>query len=321
MKGKLPLLLTGLGTGLFIGVLGMTVIQQSKDASTKNFAVEPQDRDTEVAPLNKRIAQLESQIASLIAENRELKATPPVPTNTPPDFTDEKPNPLSSLASIFTGRKDGTNSNSEAFSNMMKAGIQQQMENKISALKLRLKLTEEQEAGIRDVLQAQFDRASEITARMFQGKISREEMEKMGAADANIDDSIRGLLTPEQVSAYDQFQKEERQLQAAQVANMELFQMQGALQLTTEQQDQVYNILYDQNLKAMSTSEGRTFDSWQDRMKARTESLRTVLTAEQFQAYEKQQEVQRQMANNLMQSFGAGTNSTAGATIQIQVAP
>jgi hypothetical protein len=133
--------------------------------------------------------------------------------------------------------------------------------------------------------------------------------------------AIRQLLTPEQAAEYDKYRQEELQVLAARVANMELLQIQSALQLTTEQQEQVYNILYDQTLKTVSGTNQMPLTAWQDQLKARTEALRGVLTPEQFQAYQKQQEAQRQMMNSLIQSFGVGSNSIDGVPIQIEVVP
>lgn len=281
--------------------------------------LEREQRRTEQAQLRERIARLETDNARLTADNLTLK-TPPAPK----PVTNAKPAaPVSPLAALFGGGKDGTNKTGEVFANMMKAGIQQQIEGKMSALKLRLKLTDAQEKAIRERLQAAFDRAGEMASRMFQGKLSKEEMEKMGGEEENAETAIRELLTPTQVAEYDRYQQEERQVQAARVANMELLQMQSALQLTTEQQEQVYNILYDQTLKGI-TVDRLTADpvgNWQQQMDARTEALRKVLTPEQLQTYRKQQEAQRQMVNSLMQSFGGSTNDAGPVSIQIEVAP
>jgi chaperonin cofactor prefoldin len=317
MKAKLIFLLIGIALGTLISAAAWVVRRPARVAFVEELAADRRQLRTELATLQTRIARLETDNARLTADNLTLK-TPPAPKA----VTNAKPaTPVSPLAALFGGGKDGTNKTGEVFANMMKAGIQHQIEGKMSALKLRLKLTEAQEKAIRERLQAQFDRAGEMASRMFQGKLSKEEMEKMGGMETDAETGIRQLLSAEQAAEYDKLRQEERQVQAARVANMELLQMQSALQLTTEQQDQVYNILYDQTLKMVSGNNQMPLTAWPEQMKARTEALRGVLTAEQFQAYEKQQEAQRQMVNGLMQSFGMGSNSADGATIQIEVAP
>lgn len=319
MKTNLLFLLAGVALGGLVSAAAWWAGQPARVAVVEDLAHDRRQLRTEVATLQKRVAKLETDNGRLTADNLALK-TPPAPARRPV----KEPQPAtttSPLAALFGGGKDGTNKTGEALAKMMQAGIQQQIEGKMSALKLRLKLTDAQEKAIRERLQAQFDRAGEMASRMFQGKLSKEEMEKMGGMETDAETGIRELLTAEQAAEYDKLRQEERQVQAARMANMELLQMQSALQLTTEQQEQVYNILYDQTLKMVSSNNQMPLTGWQEQMKARAEALRGVLTAEQFQAYEKQQTAQRQMVNSLMQSFGAGSNSAEGATIQIEVAP
>jgi hypothetical protein len=275
---------------------------------------------TELTPLQKRVAQLETDNARLTTDNLALKgaATAPLAQVKPTRRTSRSEAP-SPFAAFFGAGKGGTNATGGAWGQLMKAGIQQQIEGKVSALKLRLKLTEAQEAAIRAQFQTQFDRAGEMATRMFQGKVSKDEMQKVAGDEKSTEAAIRELLTPEQLAEYDKYQQEERQTQAARVANLELLQMQSALQLTTEQQEQVYNILYDQILKGIATAnryEGVVIDNTQ-----RTDALRGVLTAEQFQAYEKQQAARQQMVHSWMQAFGGSTNSAEPVSVQIEVAP
>jgi len=322
MKMKLVFLLIGMVFGGLIATGAWMLQRPQHEAQVAELKTERQQLRAELAPLQKRVTQLEAENGQLTADNLTLKKPALPATTTAATAKPATSAPASPFAALFGGG-NGTNQNA-GFSKLIKAGMQQQIEGKISALKLRLKLTDAQEAAIREKLQAHYDRAGEMASRMFQGKASRQELMQAGS-EQNVEAEIRQQLTPEQLAEYDKFQQEERQTMAARVANMELLQMQTALQLSPEQQEQVYNILYDQTLTSVTGRTGLTTDPvgvWKEQMDAKTEALRKVLTPEQLAAYTKQQEAQRQMISSFMQSFGNATNSaTDGVAIQVEIAP
>lgn len=318
MKSKLLLLLTGVAVGIVVSAAAWLIRRPARVEFINQLVADRQHLQTTQTLLEKRVAQLES-------DNRALKQTAaatPAPVKTP--RRQSRAEGASPFAAFFGGAKNGTNSPGRAMEQLMKAGLQQQVEAKVSALKLRLKLTDLQETAIRERLQSQFDRAGEMATRMFQGKPSKDALQNVSADAQTTETAIRQLLTPEQLAEYDRYQQEERQTQSARVANLELLQMQSALQLTTEQQEQVYNILYDQTLKGLAAEGGNAnrLSNWQQQLTARTDALRGVLTAEQFQVYEKQQAAQRQMVSSWMQSFsGNATNGGEDTSVQIEVTP
>src|SRR5439155_12317205 len=126
-------------------------------------------------------------------------------------------------------------------------------------------------------------------SKMMNGKMSKEDVEKQKTSVSDTKAQIKELLTAEQQAEYEKFQVEERQTQAQMVANVEVPQLQLMLQLTQAQQDQVFQILYQQAEQNLNQTDGgtRVPMDWQQMIDVKKEALRAVLTPEQFKSYEK----------------------------------
>jgi hypothetical protein len=225
------------------------------------------------------------------------------------------------LAALFGG---GDTNRTGAMRKMIQAGIKQQAEAKLSALKLRLHLTEDQEAKVREVLDRQFGFAGEMASKMFEGKLSKEELAKANQKPPDLDAELKNILTPDQQTEYQAYKAEERQTQAQMMANIELAQLQPVLQLDQAQQDKVYAALYAQAEKQFSqagngltppTDAGKVIEQqFEDKKTA----LRSILTPQQFEAYEKHLNSQR----DLIKAFMPGDAKGGGAvSVTTTVAP
>ena len=220
----------------------------------------------------------------------------------------------SGLAAFFGG-DDGTNGTSEGFSGIMKAAMEQQVEGKISGMKLRLNLTPEQEAAVREILGKEMRRTTEITQKMLKGEWNEDQMKEMAKDVSPVSqrDQIKALLTPEQQEAYEVFEKEENQRMARLMANSEMMQVQGLLHLDEQQQDKVFTILAEQ-AQAQFAGVGNPLD-FSKVAEKKTESLRSVLTPEQFEEYKKFQEQQQKLIQSLMPKSGTNGGAAHGAVI------
>ena len=193
-------------------------------------------------------------------------------------------------------------------SKMMTGGLRQRLEGRLATLKLRLNLTEPQEQQLRGLIDRKLATAGDITARMIQGKGAPADQQALGALYAEAQTEMQQVLTPEQWTAYQQYTTEERQSNAERMADGELSRLQRDMQLTDEQQDQVYSVLYDQTLQQLQEMEaggpanGDWAQSFQRRNAARKAALQSVLTPEQMQAYDKVQG----MRANWMRMFTPG---------------
>jgi hypothetical protein len=189
----------------------------------------------------------------------------------------------------------------------MKAAVEQQTVGKLVRLKPRLNLTPEQEEGVRAILMRQAEHISGMAEKMLSGKLSREEMTSMGKDAVVPESEIKALLTPEQLTAYAEFKQEENVGNARLVANAELLQMQAAVGLTQDQQDKVYNALYDFTMDSLNGKIGDTPPRSDDPAAAmnwqfdrKVKALEPVLTPEQLEAYRKIQDSQRKMIEGFL---------------------
>ncbi len=180
-------------------------------------------------------------------------------------------------------------------SNTTQAVVQQQVQMRLSAMKSRLKLTDDQERSVRAVLEKKFALAGELSVSMTEGTVSKEEMEKVDRAIHDLDQQLKGVLTPEQWANYEAWQVEERQTQARLAANVELLQMQPVLQFNQAQRDQVLQILtrlHEQQL-AKSYDGLKIPVDWEQQLADIKDALQPVLTPAQASGLRKWLDLQR----------------------------
>jgi hypothetical protein len=220
---------------------------------------------------------------------------------------------------LFKGDDSDTNGMSGMLQTAMKAQMEQQLEAKLLKMKTRLNLTADQETQIRAKLEAANKAASAMAMKMFNGggQPDPAEVADAGQAAGDTEKEIEALLTPEQKAGYAQLKTEENQNNARLVANSELLQMQNVLGLSQDQQDKVFNVLYDQT-QAMMTNPGAVGTDLAGMVDKKTEALKGILTDQQMEAYQKMQQQQLQ----LIQSFtgAAKDNGSPAAPKAVQSA-
>jgi len=171
-------------------------------------------------------------------------------------------------------------------------------------MKEKLNLSPEQVQAIQDIMKRQTEMSSAMMQKMFTGKLTKDEMEKLKQSD-NPKASIESLLTPEQKVAYEAFQQEETANNARLAANAEMMQMQNVLGLTQEQQDKVFPILYEQTTKQIKNEVGAQAskdpaEALQARLDSKMKALEGVLTPAQLDGYRQQQEMQIKFVKSIM---------------------
>jgi hypothetical protein len=106
---------------------------------------------------------------------------------------------------------------------------------------------------------------------------------------------------------------------------MELSQMQTSLQLTDDQQDKVFNVLYSNAEQTFSPKQTATpgdwQQTWQQRKDAKVQALQSILTPEQFDAYQKQKEAEKEMIKTMTESMGFGGATGEVHFISTPIAP
>jgi tRNA A-37 threonylcarbamoyl transferase component Bud32 len=176
------------------------------------------------------------------------------------------------------------------------AVVHEQVATKLAAMKSRLRLTEEQEQAVRALLEKKLGLAGELSTKMTEGGLSKEEMDKADRTIQAIDWQLKEILTPEQWADYEASQTEERRTQAQLAANVEVMELQPMLHLSQPQRDQVLGILtrlHEQQL-------AKTYDGlkipldWEQQLTEIKDALRPALTGEQIQSLEKWLDLQRE---------------------------
>ena len=223
--------------------------------------------------------------------------------------------------------KPGTNSNpfSGAMSGMMKGYMEQMVVGKINKMRDKLNLTPDQDQAIREILLKQADVQAEAAQSVFSGKMTREDLvQAQKSAGGDPEKQIQALLTPDQQAAYNEYKKEDAISNARLAANAEMLQMQNTLGLSTEQQDKVYEVLYDQYAKQLSgaAAGGQTGSTNADPLAAvqtqldqKLKALESVLTPTQLESYRQFQQAQVKMIQGFLPS---GKKDSANAPVAEQ---
>lgn len=196
--------------------------------------------------------------------------------------------------------------------NLMQEVMSQQTKGQVTRMQAKLKLNPGQVEAVQGILERQAKVASQAVQKVFSGKAGGEEMANLQKESGSGKDDINALLTPEQQALYKEFQRDEAVGQARLVANAEMMQINGTLGLSTEQQDQVFSALYDQNLNQMLAQTdaaklgGSPAATMETIMESKIKALENVLSADQLQAYRKQQETQLQFIKNFLPKAATG---------------
>lgn len=155
------------------------------------------------------------------------------------------------------------------------------IDERLAVLKKRLKLTPEQEAKVRELM----EKANPAPAMTADGRSFSFGGPRMSPGDEQA--KISELLNPEQKDEYQEFQKEQRENRMEIAYNREMARLQEQLTLTPEQKDKVYQALGDVlRNEASQPDQPMSLDAAKAAKQARNEALRPILTPEQMESYE-----------------------------------
>jgi hypothetical protein len=194
----------------------------------------------------------------------------------------------------------------------------------INRLALRLKLTPEQKEQLQQFLEEknrlameQLQRAVDsgaLTRAMKGGEgLTPEDHRIMADLDASehpeeeTDTFLAKLLTPEQQQEYAGSKEEKRVAEAEESAHEALAAISKQVDLTSDQKDRLFQALAQRKLTAAPKSKDpETAFSLGDAMpqfdKSSDDVLRSILTAEQFQAYEKSREEEERATKEIIKT-------------------
>jgi len=198
-------------------------LQDELNTANANLAKATQDSQqarSEADSMSSQIQQLISTKDDLKKQVDELKSASAAAAAPP------APSPLAGMSGV------------------MKTAVANQYETKLLLLKSRLHLTPEQEAAVKAAMDEEEKRAVEMASKMFSGdKMDPQAM----AADLknvkSVDQTLNDILTPDQKTAYQQMQTDQKNSNAEMTATIEMNQVAPLLQLNDSQKDQVYSAL------------------------------------------------------------------------------
>jgi hypothetical protein len=225
-------------------------------------------------------------------------------------------------------------------SGMIKAQTEQRNNEKLQMLISRLHLTPDQIEKIKAAMDAEAKRTEEMTAKMFAGqKVDFQSMVKDAKGFQSADQVLQSLLTPEQKTAYQQMQTDEKTSAAESLASMQMNQVAPLLNLSESQKDQVESALYQVQMdsedpawikKNASNVTGNPIALLDVQEKAKEDALSSILSPDQMATYKQQAQAQLNMQKTMMQKFmpagglpsaSTGATGSAAATVSGSPAP
>ena len=201
---------------------------------------------------------------------------------------------------------------------MIKVAMKQQHEQQLQILIKRLHLTPDQIAQVEAAYDAQDKNAEDMAAKMFSGgKIDPQSISQAKSVAQTLD----AILTPDQKTAYQQVQADQKSNSAETMASMQLNQMSPGLQLSDTQKDQVYTALYQTQMDTQDPNWIKTNNNPTDpssmldaQAAARDSALAKILTPDQMATYRQQEQSQLNMQKSMMKTFmPSGPSSGAGS--------
>lgn len=288
-----------------------------------------------------QLSDLQSQVAKLQSDLASAKSTSVLAKRENDALADQVQKLIASKSQLQKQANDETNApglsfpvpqgfSSSDMTGMMKAQMAQMNDQKLRMLESRLRLTPDQVVKIKAAMDAESARAQAMGAKMFSGqKVDFQSMVKDAGQIKTVDQTLQDILTPDQKTAYQDLQNEQKKSQAETSASMEMNQVAPLLNLSESQKDQVESALYQLRIDSQdpkwiqqhsSSTPGDPTAYLDTQEKAKEDALASILTPDQMASYKQQQESQLDMQKAMLKKFmptggfpGASTSTTGSA--------
>ena len=276
------------------------------------------DLQDELSAAKTNSQQAKSQTVAMSAQIQQLTSTKEDLKKQLNDLKGASPDTVAPPASNPMAGMDG----------MMKAGMAQHYEEQLLLLKSRLHLTPEQEALVKAAMDEESKRGEEMAAKMlYGGKIDPQAMADLKNIKT-VDQTLDSILNPDQKTAYQQLQTDQKNSNAEMGATVEMNQLAPLLQLNDSQKDQVYSALaqaqldmQDPNWIKANANTGDPAAIMDAQAKAKEDALAKILTPDQLATYHQQAQSQLDMQKAMMQKL-MPPNATGGpVSVQVISAP
>jgi hypothetical protein len=178
---------------------------------------------------------------------------------------------------------------------IVKASLTHMSDARLQMLIARLHLTPDQVSKIKAAMDSATQQAQDTAAKMFSGgKVDLQSLAAVGQSAQSVDQVMQGVLTPDQQTAYQQMQADQKTSAAETAAAVQMNQMAPLLNLNDSQKDQVETALYQAQLSTPDPAA---------QQQAKEQALAKILTPDQMSTYQQQVQSQQQMMRGIMQSF------------------
>jgi len=248
-------------------------------------------------------ASLDAQVAQLTAENERLQLAHARKPDEPPKIQSSERLRLRGLANLNSRQIDELKSALAQGQNIpdsisrilnryfdgYRADEKQRQNNRarneLQRIAARLSLTPEQVQQVHQILQSSVDARAELEVAAYNGSISSGEF-RTGRGKFDVDEStaLAGVLSPDQMSTYEQARAEEADAVYIGWAQAMVAQLKGPLSLTPAQEQQVASVLF-----SLQPGEGGKnipyYDNAEEQIEMRMHALESVLSPEQLQGY------------------------------------
>jgi hypothetical protein len=157
--------------------------------------------------------------------------------------------------------------------------------NELQSIAAKLSLTPEQVQQVDQILQSSVEGRTELEVAAYNGSISSQEF-RTGRSKFDADEStaLSGVLSPDQMSTYEQARSQQADAVYMDWAQAMVAQLKGPLSLTPAQEQQVASVLF--NLKPGEGGKNIPYyDNAQEQIEMRMRALESILSPEQLQGY------------------------------------
>jgi hypothetical protein len=189
------------------------------------------------------------------------------------------------------------------FQKMREVQRAQRIESRLLSLSTKLNLTPAQ----KEAVQAALEKGSKDREALREAAFNNTDgkppgAEKFAASEKAQEDAILAALTPEQLTAYDEYKQAEKQTRVETRASQQLNELQSSLSLTAEQKDAAFQLFAEQ---AQTSTVGPAAPGDTEAAKAREAqhqatltAMEKILTPEQFELYQKQDAQRTELFGN-----------------------
>ncbi len=201
------------------------------------------------------------------------------------------------------------------FRKMREMDRKQRQDSRMLALTTKLNLTPEQQTAIRAALEKSSTEKDTLreageTRRRSGTKdteeVRRADMAKFAELDTLQEKTIAATLSAEQLAAYTEYQAEQKRTTVENKANQQLGDLLTRFSLTEDQKDAAFQVFAKQEEEnslepsRVAAMGGDFVKLFEERQKAQLDSLKQILTPDQYELYKTQQEQRSATFRNMI---------------------